>query len=173
MLTISNILSLSRAIFALAFLQDNILIRLLAIFLAMTSDILDGYLARLSKTTSQFGAILDPIMDKFFVFFCGGILYFEQALSGVEFLALLSRDISLCIFGLLLVFFGNWKHCECRALWWGKITTLFQFLLLVGLTLGLILPGYVFFLFVLLALFAFLELILRHLQLFKGTSSPQ
>ncbi len=167
MLTISNILSLSRALLALAFLQENILIRLLAILFAMTSDVLDGYLARLSKTTSQLGAILDPIMDKFFVLFCGSVLYVEHALSGIEFVALLSRDISLCGFGLFLLFFGSWKKCEYRALWWGKITTLLQFLLLIGLSLGFIFPGYIFVLFIFLALFALMELVIRHLFLFK------
>lgn len=106
MLNLSNILSLSRAGLALAFLQENMLIRLLAIVLAMTTDFLDGYLARLQKTTTKFGAILDPIMDKFFVFFAGVVLLLEGRLVGWELGALISRDISLCIFGLYLGMVG-------------------------------------------------------------------
>ncbi len=162
MLNLSNILSLSRAGLALAFLQENMLIRLLAIVLAMTTDFLDGYLARLQKTTTKFGAILDPIMDKFFVFFAGVVLLLEGRLVGWELGALISRDISLCIFGLYLGMVGGWKGYECKALWWGKITTAAQFFLLIGLTLNFIFPGYVYLLFVMMAGFAFLELVARH-----------
>lgn len=161
MLNVSNVLSLSRAGFALAFLQENVVIRLLAIALAMISDFLDGYLARLQKTTTHFGAILDPIMDKFFVFFVGGILYLEDRLVAWELGALISRDISLCLFGLFLGLVQGWKGYECKALWWGKITTVAQFFLLIGLTLNFIFPGYVYLIFVIMAGFAFLELFLR------------
>src|SRR5262245_35088893 len=102
LLNFSNILSLSRAGFALAFLQENPFVRLLAILMAMTSDFLDGYIARRQKMTTQFGAVLDPIMDKFFVFFAGGIFCVEKKLSGLELGALLSRDVSICFFGIFL-----------------------------------------------------------------------
>ena len=162
MLNLSNILSLSRAGFALAFLQEHVGIRLLAIALAMLSDFLDGYLARLSKTTTPFGAVLDPIMDKFFVFFAGGVLYLENRLAGWELGALISRDISLCLFGLFLGCVRGWQGYECKALWWGKITTGLQFLILIGLTVQFVFPGFVYLLFVMMAGCAFLELIVRY-----------
>lgn len=162
MLTISNLLSLSRAGFALAFLQENIAIRLIALVLAMISDFLDGYLARLSKTTTNVGAILDPIMDKFFVFFVGGVLYLEHSLAGWELAALVSRDVSLCVFGLFLLFIKGLRGYECRALWWGKITTALQFFILVGLTLRIVFPGYVYLIFVIMAACAFIELCVRY-----------
>lgn len=159
MLNFSNVLSLSRAAFALIFLQNNIFFRLLAILGAMISDFLDGYLARKQKTASQFGAILDPIMDKFFVFFAGGILFLEQKITIGELAALLSRDFSLCLFGIYLLSVRGWKGYECKAIFWGKITTAFQFLFLIGITMGLIFPSYLYLLFVLMATFAFFELV--------------
>ncbi len=162
MLNLSNVLSLSRAAFALAFLQENPLIRLTAIALAMISDFLDGYLARRQRTTSQFGAILDPIMDKFFVFFAGGVFYLEGKLSTWELGTLLSRDISLCLFGLYLGVVKGWKGYECKAIWWGKITTVAQFALLTGLTINFVFPRFVYFIFVLMAAFAFIELFLSY-----------
>ncbi|MEZ5315412.1 MAG: CDP-alcohol phosphatidyltransferase family protein [Chlamydiales bacterium] len=162
MLNLSNILSLSRAGFALAFLQDNPWVRLLAIGLAMLSDFLDGYLARLQKTTTQFGAILDPIMDKFFVFFSGGVFFLENKLTLLGLAALLSRDISLCFFGLFLGIVRGWDGYEVRAIWWGKITTIAQFGLLICLTLNLIFPKWVYLIFVTMAAFAFFELLLRY-----------
>lgn len=159
MLNFSNVLSLSRAAFALIFLQSNLFLRFFAILFAMVTDWLDGFLARRQGTTTQFGAILDPIMDKFFVFFAGGIFFLENRLNVWELSALLSRDLSLCLFGLYLVMVRGWKGYECRAIFWGKITTVFQFLFLIGLTLNLVFPAYLYLLFVVMAAFAFLELV--------------
>lgn len=165
MLNFSNVLSLSRAALALCFLQDNEWIRLLAIALAMLSDFLDGYIARRQQTTTHFGAILDPIMDKFFVFFAAGIFFYEGRLSILGLIALLSRDISLCVFGLFLGIVRGWKGYEVRAIWWGKITTALQFMLLIGLTVNIIFPSWVYFIFVAMGAFAFLELMLRYYRL--------
>jgi len=162
MLTLSNVLSLSRAGFALAFLQENALVRLIAVVLAMITDFLDGFIARRSKSTTQFGAILDPVMDKFFVFFAGGILYLEGALALWQFVALVSRDLSLCVFGLYLLFVRGWKEYECRGIFWGKIITSGQFIILVGLTLQLQFNLFVYTAFFVMAFFAFLELCTRH-----------
>ncbi len=158
MLNLSNVLSLSRAGLALAFLQESPLIRVLAILFAMISDFLDGFLARRQGTATPFGAILDPIMDKFFVFFAGGIFFVEDRLTSFQLVALLSRDISLCLFGLYLLMVRGWKDYECKAIWWGKITTAAQFFLLIGLALNVTFSNTVFYLFVIMAGFAFLEL---------------
>ena len=161
MLNFSNVLSLSRAGFALLFLIENVYVRLAALGCAMLSDFFDGYLARKQHHTTHFGAILDPVMDKFFVFFVAGILFMEDRLLGWEFGALVSRDVSLVVFALYLVIVNKWKGYECKALMWGKITTVAQFFLLVGLSLNYIFPGYVYFIFIALAVFAFVELFIR------------
>lgn len=162
MLNFSNVLSLSRAGLALAFLQENPILRFLAIVLAMISDFLDGYIARRQKTTTQFGAILDPIMDKFFVFFAGGVFYLEGKLAAWQLCTLLSRDLSLCVFGLYLGMVKGWKGYECKAILWGKLTTALQFLVLSGLTFNLPIPTAVYLFFVAMAAFAFVELVIRY-----------
>jgi len=162
MLTLSNVLSLSRAGWALLFLQENIWIRLTAIILAMVTDFLDGFLARMQKNTTQLGAVLDPIMDKFFVFFVCGVLYMEGSLHLWEFIALISRDISICLFGLFLVVVGGWKRYECRSLIWGKIITALQFGALIFITLQVALPNFVYWAFFVMAAFAFIELFMRY-----------
>ena len=161
MLNLSNILSLSRSGFALLFLIENVYVRLAALICAMFSDFFDGYLARKQCHTTHFGAVLDPVMDKFFVFFVAGIFYMEDRLFGWEFGALISRDISLVIFALYLAIVRKWKGYECKALNWGKITTTAQFFLLIGLTMGYLFAGYVYFIFISLAVFAFVELFIR------------
>lgn len=159
MLNLSNILSFSRAGLALAFLQDQPSIRVIAIVLAMLTDFFDGFFARRQGTASQFGAILDPIMDKFFVFFAAGIFFVEMRLHTWQFVTLLSRDISLCAFALYLGLVKGWKNYECKAIWWGKLTTAVQFVILITLCLKIELPFYVFIVFVVMACFAFYELV--------------
>lgn len=159
MLTLSNSLSFLRAPLAFLFLLDNVPCRLIAIFLAMLTDSIDGYLARKRQTTTQFGAILDPAMDKFFVFFALAVLYVEGSLELWQACAMVARDFSLCIFGLYLSICGRWHAYECKALRWGKISTALQFLVLIGLILDYRSPNYLYMIFILFGVLAFIELL--------------
>lgn len=158
--TFSNTLSLLRAPLALFFLLDSPLFRCLAISLAMASDYLDGYLARRLGQTSQFGAMLDPLMDKFFVAFAFAVFIHEGRLDWLETGALICRDFAVILFGLYLHFTGNWARYQFRAIWCGKVTTLLQFLVLFCLSVGGTIPGFVFALFIALGVFALIELYL-------------
>ena len=150
MLTIPNTLSLLRAPLALLFLQPNTYLRLLAIFLAMLSDALDGFIARRNKECSHLGSVIDPLMDKVFVLFVLGIFYSEQQISIFELSALMSRDCCIGLFILYLGVSGLWSTFQPRAPWCGKLTTFFQFIVLVSLTLEIALPVYIYnFLFIL------------------------
>lgn len=158
MLSLSNSLSFLRAPLAFLFLIDNMTCRLLAIFLAMLTDSIDGYLARKRRTTTQFGAILDPAMDKFFVFFALGILLVEKKLELWQGCSMVARDFSLCIFGLYISLSGQWNAYECKSLRWGKVSTALQFLVLIGLTLGYKPTSYLYIIFILFGVLAFIEL---------------
>lgn len=158
MINLSNSLSLLRAPLAFVFLVDSPILRLMAILLAMLTDSIDGYLARRSKTTSRFGAVLDPAMDKFFVFFALGILFVEHKMELWQVLMMISRDFALCLFGLYLSLSGLWQTYEFRSIRWGKITTALQFLVLICVTLGHMVPAYLFYSFVAFALFGLYEL---------------
>lgn len=161
MLTLSNVLSLSRAGFALVFLQDNVLLRMLAIFLAMMTDFLDGFIARRTSATSHLGAVLDSVMDKFFVFFAAGILFFEGALQAWEFIAFLARDLAICLFGFYLLIQRAWKNYECKGFFWGKVMTATQFLVLIGLTLHIHFFPYIYLFFYFLGFLSLYELVSR------------
>jgi phosphatidylglycerophosphate synthase len=168
MLSLSNGLSFSRAPLALLFLTDNTALRLTAILLAMFTDSIDGYLARRHHSSSHFGAILDPAMDKFFVFFVLGALLIEGRLEIWQASAMISRDFFLCVFGIYLSVTGHWQSYECKAVRWGKITTGLQFFVLIGLTLGQVFPWYLYVLFILFGTLAFIELC--HVQNASGTN---
>jgi CDP-diacylglycerol--glycerol-3-phosphate 3-phosphatidyltransferase len=158
-LTLSNTLSILRAPLALVFLQENVTLRLIAVFLAMITDSIDGYLARKYRSVSKFGAILDPAMDKFFVYFVLTVLFLEGHLLLWQAMAMISRDISLAIFALYLTITKKWSNYTIKAIRWGKIATAMQFLVILGLTIGFVFSWFVYGLFFVFAALALFELI--------------
>lgn len=158
MINLSNSLSFLRAPLALLFLAENATLRIVAILLAMITDSIDGYIARKYRSATQFGAILDPAMDKFFVFFALGVMMMEGRLEVWQACAMLSRDFFLCIFGIYLSLAGRWNAYQCKAIRWGKVTTALQFFVLIALTLKFHVAWYIFVLFVLFGILAFIEL---------------
>jgi len=159
MWNLSNSLSLLRAPLALLFLSESVALRLVAISLAMITDSIDGYLARRYQSTTRFGAILDPAMDKVFVFFALSIFAIESKIAVWQGLAMISRDFALCLFGIYLSLSGYWQSYEFRAIRWGKITTALQFVVLIGLSIGLSFPWYLYALFIAFGGLAFYELL--------------
>lgn len=158
MITASNSLSFVRAPLAFLFLHESPTLRIIAVVLAMITDSIDGYLARRSQSASRFGAILDPTMDKFFVYFALTVLFIESRVSPWEVAAMLSRDFFVCIYGFLMVAAGKWKTIVVRAIRWGKATTGLQFIVLIGLILGIVFPWYIYAAFIVMGWLAFLEL---------------
>jgi CDP-diacylglycerol---glycerol-3-phosphate 3-phosphatidyltransferase len=158
MFSLSNGLSLLRAPLALFFLSQSIFLRLAAILLAMFTDALDGFLARRRRSTTQLGAILDPAMDKLFVLIALSVLFVEQHFVLWQVLAMMTRDIFLCIFGVYLKLSGKWRAYQFRAIRWGKATTALQFLVLISATLKYHIPDIAYGVFILFGLLAFVEL---------------
>lgn len=158
MFSLSNGLSLLRAPLALLFLSQNMFLRLAAILLAMFTDVLDGYLARRRRSTTQLGAILDPLMDKLFVFIALSVLLYEHKFEVWQALAMVTRDVFLCIFGLYVKLSGKWKYVQFRSIRWGKATTAFQFIVLSALTLNIKIPAIAYSVFIIFGLLAFVEL---------------
>lgn len=160
MFTLPNLLSFLRMPLALLFFQENPYYRCIAIILAMLTDGLDGYLARKFKQTSRIGTWLDPMTDKLFVFIALFVLVQEQRLMLWQAVALMSRDIAIMGFAMYLTMRGRLTEYHVRAIWWGKITTALQFVILLWLVLYHALPNYCYFPFIVFGLLAFRELYL-------------
>ncbi|NGX26370.1 MAG: CDP-diacylglycerol--glycerol-3-phosphate 3-phosphatidyltransferase [Chlamydiae bacterium] len=158
MFSLSNGLSLLRAPLALLFLSQSLTLRLSAIILAMFTDALDGFLARRRRSTTQLGAVLDPAMDKLFVFIALSVLLYEHQFEVWQALAMITRDIFLCIFGIYLKLSGKWQAYQFRSIRWGKATTALQFLVLILLTVKVAIPAFAYFIFFIFGLLAFVEL---------------
>lgn len=159
MLNPPNSLSLLRAPLAFLFLSESVLLRTIGVVIALLSDCIDGYLARKYKYTSKLGAILDPVMDKFFVFFALAVFISEHKLQPWQAVLMISRDLFLCLFALYLLFKGSFKSFHCRSVRWGKITTGMQFLIIFLLIFNVIPPPQVYWIFTFVGLLVFIELL--------------
>jgi CDP-diacylglycerol--glycerol-3-phosphate 3-phosphatidyltransferase len=157
MLTLPNCISLLRIPLAFLFLKQNVFYRLLAILISMLTDGLDGFIARRTKSCSRLGTTLDPITDKFFVFFVMGILIAEQRLTWEGAICMLCRDFANILFGLYLIASKQWGSYRLRAIWCGKLTTFFQFIVLLALTYGIHVPEQAYQLFIVLGFAALAE----------------
>ncbi len=155
---LSNALSLSRAPLAFLFLNSNPSVRATSVFLAMLTDSIDGFLARKAHSTSRFGAIIDPIMDKFFVYFVLSILFIEKKIGLTQWLAFTSRDIAILIFGSYLLSRSLLKTYEIKSIILGKISTGLQFLFLTLLSFDFFIPAKAYWIFIPLGFSVFIEL---------------
>jgi CDP-diacylglycerol---glycerol-3-phosphate 3-phosphatidyltransferase len=156
-----NVLSLLRVPLALCLFINSPVVRFSAIFLAMLTDVLDGFLARRYSGVTSIGTLLDPLTDKLFVFTALFVFFIEAKMSGWELAAFLCRDISLLIFTGVLFLAGGWSEYKIRAFYCGKITTTLQFICLLVLSLNYIVPP-IFYLFMAgFGVLSLLELFLR------------
>lgn len=161
MVSLPNLISFLRFPLALCFLSDDLWIRFGVVLCAMLTDWLDGYLARKYRLTSQLGAILDPLADKFFVGFVLIVLISEQKMSYIDAAAMLSRDISVFLFSGYLLATGLLKSYRVESIWSGKVATTLQFFVFIAILFDTPLPASTSILFLGLGVCALLELTRR------------
>ena len=131
-LTLSNLLSLSRIPLGLAFtvVADPGLMAVL-VATAGATDVLDGFIARVSGTRSHVGLLLDPLCDKLFVLFALAGFLAQGGLDWASFLILILRDLFTAGSYLLARLVST--IIPFRPRWPGKIATGLQFLTLLAL----------------------------------------
>ncbi len=131
-LTVSNLLSLSRIPLGVVFLLTSDARVLAGVVIAgALTDLLDGFIARVSKTTSEVGILLDPFCDKIFVLL--GVVSFlpDGRLDWAGFLILVLRDVFTG--GSYLVGRLVGQDMAPRSRMAGKVTTFFQLNTLLAL----------------------------------------
>ena len=73
--TLPNLVSSSRLALAVGFVASDVVpTRLALIGIASLTDFLDGWFSRRTHVASRFGALLDPVADRFFVL-AGGVSF--------------------------------------------------------------------------------------------------
>jgi len=127
-----NILTLSRIIllpvFAAAFIYNRYDYALLIFIIGSVTDLLDGLIARLTKQTTEFGKILDPIADKFFLLTSFILMSVYGVLPKWISIIVISRDLIVITGCLVIYFLTNNLRIEPSVL--GKLTIALQFILI-------------------------------------------
>jgi cardiolipin synthase len=134
-LTLPNLVSTSRFALALGFVaSDTSPMRLALIGIASITDVLDGWLARRTHVVTRFGALLDPVADRFFVlgvvvsYLIGGQLTPWQAAL------VMFRDV-MSVIGFFVARNVGWlRAVPFNARFLGKVVTaaqLFTFLCVI------------------------------------------
>jgi phosphatidylglycerophosphate synthase len=132
--TAANLVSLSRVPLAALFAaSDRVAVRLPVLVAAAASDLLDGWLAR-RWGPSRLGAVLDPVTDKVFMATAFLMLLLSRALTPLEVLGVLLRDIVAPLGYLASVALGRPFAMPARV--GGKAVTTLQSLTLFAWLLG-------------------------------------
>lgn len=138
-LTVSNLLSLSRIPLGVFFLtlQDPWWMAAV-VALAGITDLLDGFIARVTRTVSHVGLLMDPFCDKLFVLLCLISFLPGPHLNWADFLILILRDVFTG--GSYLVGRLAGRVIPFRPRLAGKVVTFLQLMTLLALIFW---PGYV------------------------------
>jgi phosphatidylglycerophosphate synthase len=130
-----NAVSLSRVVLAAGFVASTgATERLALVGVASLTDMLDGWLARRLGVTSRWGALIDPIADRIFVVAAVGTFVANGALSPLQAIALLLRDV-MTVIGFCVAKSVTWlRAVTFRARPLGKLVTVLQLATLLALT---------------------------------------
>jgi cardiolipin synthase len=125
--TLPNLISFSRLGLAAAFVAlKGTEARLLIIAAAGATDFLDGYLARRGGSASKWGALIDPIADRFFVFTAVCALLFDDVIGTWQYAILISRDFMTAV-GFLTARAIPWlRSVRFKSRMIGKVVTVLQ-----------------------------------------------
>jgi len=124
-----NTLTAARLVIALIFPFVTPDWHLTLIVLGLLSEFLDGFLARLLKSTSYLGQVLDPIADKALVLSVSITWVYLGDLEISQWLLLATRDLGVALIVLALI--GRGRLLRARAVkaeLASKITTALQYL---------------------------------------------
>ena len=132
--TIPNILSCSRLALAAGFVASSATETQVSIIgIAAMTDFLDGWLARRVKATSRWGALLDPIADRFFVLTVVATMLYTGRLSTGGYFVMIMRDIATAV-GFLVARVVPWlRGVAFKARISGKVVTVLQLVTLAAL----------------------------------------
>lgn len=133
---IPNLVSLSRLALAAAFsLAEAPHTRAAIVLGAAVTDVLDGAIARLMRTQSRTGALIDPIADRAFMAVAMFTVLVDGMISPGECFLLLMRDLATVIGFVVSRFTPALRKVTFKARVSGKITTGLQLVALVAVLL--------------------------------------
>ena len=132
LLTLPNVVSLSRLVLAAVFIAfPDRWTRVALIVVAALTDFLDGWLARRQHTDSMSGAIIDPIADRAFVLTALSVYLYDGLITTTDYFIILARDFATAL-GFVVARIVPWlRPAVFQARLLGKTVTTLQLALLV------------------------------------------
>jgi phosphatidylglycerophosphate synthase len=131
---IPNALSIARIALAVAFPLVVPQWRLAIVIASAASDLLDGLIARTLKVMSVKGGLLDATADKLFVVSVLGTFVYDDVLTWVTALLVMTRDFAVAGVALYAALRRKWSAFQRMPVsWLGKATTVAQFALFICL----------------------------------------
>lgn len=136
LLYLPSVISLTRLAMAAAFAMIPApATRVWLILFASLTDFLDGWLARRANLTTKWGALIDPVADRMFVFTAVCVFLFEGLISTSQYFILISRDFMTAV-GFLVARAVSWlRPITFRARLSGKVATTLQLMALLAVLL--------------------------------------
>tara|TARA_B100002052_G_scaffold85758_1_gene78793 strand:+ start:4876 stop:5415 length:540 start_codon:yes stop_codon:yes gene_type:complete len=168
---IPNILSISRIIASipLVYFLININIpnytfySIVVVFFIVISDVMDGYIARKNKETTDFGKVIDPVADKVCLMVVLTYLIALNQLPFLIFFILLSiRDVVLLAFSLYFLIYTKYVP---QAIFEGKLFIFVTSLMIIFniYTINEIVSVILYYISIFLLLYSMFVYIKRHL----------
>jgi phosphatidylglycerophosphate synthase len=134
--SLPNLISYSRLPLAAAFVVfERTDVRIVIVMLAMASDYLDGFFARMRGSASRVGALVDAIADRVFVLVAVSVLLYEGGLTTLGYFLMLIRDIMTAVGFVTARIMPSLRHAVFQARLPGKIVTVFQLATLLAVLL--------------------------------------
>ena len=138
--------------------------RVALIGVASLTDFLDGWLARRTKVASRFGALLDPVADRFFVVSVVVAYLIGHQLSPWEAVAIMFRDV-MSVIGFFVARSVSWlRPITFMARPLGKVVTAAQLLAFLAV---LVFPTIVHWLVIVIAILGIVATIDYTLMLWR------
>jgi phosphatidylglycerophosphate synthase len=132
LLTLPNVVSLSRLALAVAFVfAPGAWQRVGLIAAAGVTDVLDGWMARRQGSATRAGALIDPLADRAFVITAFTVYLVEAIITPVEYLILLARDFATVLGFIVARIVPSLRSAVFQARPLGKAVTVLQLTFLV------------------------------------------
>lgn len=132
-LSLPNAISLSRLVLAVAFVAvGDARARIGLIGAASFTDFLDGWVARRQQSTSHWGALIDPLADRAFVFTAVCVYLVSGAITTTQYFILIFRDLMTAIGFIVARSVPMLRPIPFRARPLGKTVTVLQLITLVA-----------------------------------------
>ena len=111
--------------FVLSILDDNYLKACKILLLSGITDVFDGFLARLLKQETEFGAIFDPVVDKMTLLSIMICLSIKFPIIFPFVIILISKEFIMLLVGIFMI--KKYKTI-IKSKWYGKLGTAFFYL---------------------------------------------